>query len=129
MWPLHFEIEISHGWSTCLHQKHGLSYLLHLSLFFPRDLEGLPIPSTQQLPHGFFTNRSRTNWRTGQYQNHLYRSTCIKDWYQSNLQKWKVEMQFPRTEEKKSVAKHYRISDKKSFGGVFYTVFSIPTAT
>lgn len=66
--------KISHGWSTFLHQKHGeLSYPC-VSLLTSKNREDPPIPSAQQLAHGFFTERLRTNRGTGpQHQNHTYR--------------------------------------------------------
>lgn len=54
--------------------------LLSVHLFASsRDPEVLPIPSTQQLAPGLFTDRSKTNQGTGpQHQNHPYRGVKMK---------------------------------------------------
>lgn len=50
------------------------------SVSFSQNLEVLSLPSSQQLAHGFFTDRSRTNWGIRQHQNHPYVIVCVYMW-------------------------------------------------
>lgn len=60
--------EISNGWSHFVPLQHGeknLSCLPCACQLACREPEVPPIPFTQQLAHGIFTDISRTNWGTG----------------------------------------------------------------